>query len=219
MADGNDSKPDLYVVNADGGGLARLTDTPARDYTPTWSPDSRRLAFTSSENGSGELWVMNADGSGNARVTPDSGFGGVSDTEPNWDPKSGSGASGLAATSGSRTTGKRAAMRLSLHCLRRQRILKQHGIRVQLGTATKATVSASARVRLRPGRLVRLRRASASIEPGRRARLRLRLRAGQRKKFRAAFRKRSRLRARVKIVAVDGAGGRRTLTRRVTVVP
>ena len=38
---------DLYVVHANGRGLARLTDTPDRDEaTPTWSPDGDRIVFT-----------------------------------------------------------------------------------------------------------------------------------------------------------------------------
>jgi Tol biopolymer transport system component len=38
---------ELYVVRADGTGLARLTRSRADDEHPTWSPDGRRLAFAS----------------------------------------------------------------------------------------------------------------------------------------------------------------------------
>jgi Tol biopolymer transport system component len=38
---------ELYVVNADGSGLRRLTRSLADDEHPTWSPDGRRIAFAS----------------------------------------------------------------------------------------------------------------------------------------------------------------------------
>jgi Tol biopolymer transport system component len=38
---------EIYVVNADGSGLTRLTTSKADDEHPTWSPDGRRIAFSS----------------------------------------------------------------------------------------------------------------------------------------------------------------------------
>jgi Tol biopolymer transport system component len=38
---------DLYVVDADGGGLRQLTDGPAYDMYPSWSPDGESIAFES----------------------------------------------------------------------------------------------------------------------------------------------------------------------------
>jgi Tol biopolymer transport system component len=37
---------DIYLMNLDGTGLVRLTDDPAFDWQPTWSPDGRTLFFT-----------------------------------------------------------------------------------------------------------------------------------------------------------------------------
>jgi Tol biopolymer transport system component len=42
-----DANYDLYVVDVDGGGLRRLTDNPAYDMYPTWSPDGESIAFES----------------------------------------------------------------------------------------------------------------------------------------------------------------------------
>lgn len=58
----------LYLVNADGGGLRRLTPSGA---SPVWSPDGRRIAFTSGRDGhyDYEVYVMNADGTGRRNLT------------------------------------------------------------------------------------------------------------------------------------------------------
>jgi Tol biopolymer transport system component len=32
-------------MNADGSGVTRLTNNPADDGVPSWSPDGRRIAF------------------------------------------------------------------------------------------------------------------------------------------------------------------------------
>jgi TolB protein len=57
----------LYVVNADGSGQGWLTLTAAGP--PAWSPDGRKIAFTSDRDGNPEVYLMNADGSGQRRLT------------------------------------------------------------------------------------------------------------------------------------------------------
>lgn len=44
---------DIYIINIDGTGLRRLTDSPGGDWDPSWSPDSSRLVFHSSRKGEG----------------------------------------------------------------------------------------------------------------------------------------------------------------------
>ncbi|MBD3334536.1 MAG: hypothetical protein GF355_03385 [Candidatus Eisenbacteria bacterium] len=48
---------DLYVIAAVGGTAVRLTDHPAGDDLPAWSPDGRRLAFVSERSGRPEIWL------------------------------------------------------------------------------------------------------------------------------------------------------------------
>ena len=40
-----DGNREIYVMNADGTGVVRLTDNGAGDWHPAWSPDGGRIAF------------------------------------------------------------------------------------------------------------------------------------------------------------------------------
>jgi Tol biopolymer transport system component len=64
--DGND---EIYVMNTDGSGQTNLTNNPATDSRPAWSPDGLKIVFTSSRDDNSEIYVMNADGSGQTRLT------------------------------------------------------------------------------------------------------------------------------------------------------
>ena len=77
-----DGNEEIYAVNADGSGLARLTNNPAFDFGPSWSPGARRIAFVSDRDGNAEIYAMNADGSGLARLTDNPAY----DFGPSWSP-------------------------------------------------------------------------------------------------------------------------------------
>jgi serine/threonine protein kinase/Tol biopolymer transport system component len=55
---------DLFVMGVDGSDLRRLTDDPAKDRIPRWSPDGSRILFYSNRSGHFDLWSLRADGSG-----------------------------------------------------------------------------------------------------------------------------------------------------------
>jgi TolB protein len=83
---------EIFDVGADGSQQRNLTNNPAQDFAPAYSPDGRRVAFGSFRAwdplgggfvaNSGELYVMNADGSNVRRVTVNA----VPDGYPAWSP-------------------------------------------------------------------------------------------------------------------------------------
>jgi dipeptidyl aminopeptidase/acylaminoacyl peptidase len=58
---------DIYSMNPDGSGVARLTNSPESDSQPAVSPDGNKIAFTSNRDqdvpDDFDIYVMNADGS------------------------------------------------------------------------------------------------------------------------------------------------------------
>jgi Tol biopolymer transport system component len=49
---------DIWMINADGTGLAQLTRHPADDRFACWSPDGTKIAFTSQRSGTQDVWVL-----------------------------------------------------------------------------------------------------------------------------------------------------------------
>jgi len=75
---GND---DICVVNAGGGGFARLTDDPARDYGAGWKPDGSTLAFATTRYGADEVALLNVGDGSVTRIG-----GGLPGFWPSWSP-------------------------------------------------------------------------------------------------------------------------------------
>ena len=96
----------IWVMNADGTNakaLTRLTFTKADCTRPVWSPDGKKIAYTSTRALDGtdnvnpigsfihvsNVWVINADGTGDVPLTDDNsivGGGTTSSGDPVWSP-------------------------------------------------------------------------------------------------------------------------------------
>ena len=75
-----DGNEEIYVMDGDGRNQVRLTDNPAEDYDPAWSPDGLRIVFSRNKGGR-HICVMDADG-GNKNLLTHVGF----NTLPAWSP-------------------------------------------------------------------------------------------------------------------------------------
>ena len=62
---------DIYIMNADGSNVRRLTDAPGYDGGPFFSPDGQRIVWRHfEENGViADIWTMKTDGSDKRRIT------------------------------------------------------------------------------------------------------------------------------------------------------
>jgi TolB protein len=62
-----DLNSEVFVADADGSHPRNLSNHPAFDGWPAWSPDGRRIAFASNRNAAYQIFVMDPDG-GNVRL-------------------------------------------------------------------------------------------------------------------------------------------------------
>ena len=65
---------DIWTVASSGGEARLLVSHPATEARPVYSPDGRRLAFTSTRTGNGDLYVLTFDTGELRRVTFDDTF-------------------------------------------------------------------------------------------------------------------------------------------------
>lgn len=86
MGEPSPDNREVYVMNVDGSGLARLTNDPASDTGPVWSPNGTKIAFISDRSSKPsmyDIYVMNADGTGVTNLTQSLA---ARDTSPTWSP-------------------------------------------------------------------------------------------------------------------------------------
>src|SRR5687767_1420680 len=65
---------DIWTVPAAGGEARLLVSHPATEYRPFYSPDGRRLAFTSARTGNGDVYVLTFETGDLRRLTADDAF-------------------------------------------------------------------------------------------------------------------------------------------------
>ena len=71
---------DIYAHDAGGAGWRNLTNSPAHDRCPAWSPDGGRIVFDSDRGGNRDIYVMNKDGGEVYRLTNNE----AADKSPAW---------------------------------------------------------------------------------------------------------------------------------------
>jgi len=75
-------KNEVYVMDADGGNVRRLTFSASGAWSPAWSPDGGRIAYATVDNGSSNLWEIPVDGGAPQLLFSTPGV----DMQPTWSP-------------------------------------------------------------------------------------------------------------------------------------
>jgi TolB protein len=76
------SDPEIYVVDASGGNLKRITNSPGPDVSPVWNPKTNaQIAWVSGRTSLPQIYTMEADGTNIQRMT-DQGYA----VSPAWSP-------------------------------------------------------------------------------------------------------------------------------------
>jgi Tol biopolymer transport system component len=72
-------------MNADGTGQKPLTTVPGSDFDPAWSPDGKRIAFTSLRDGKKDIYVLTVETGAIVRLTTVDGQV-QENSQPSWSP-------------------------------------------------------------------------------------------------------------------------------------
>jgi TolB protein len=75
---------EIYLSNAEGHQLRRLTRSSSLEADPSWSPDGRRIVFTSDQMGGPQIYTMDVQGRSMSRVRTDISR---NCSEPAWNPR------------------------------------------------------------------------------------------------------------------------------------
>jgi Tol biopolymer transport system component len=72
----------IFSMNKNGSGVNRLTTSESLNAFPSYSPDGKKIVFSSNRDGNSEIYIMNSDGSEQTPITNNS----FEDIHPCWSP-------------------------------------------------------------------------------------------------------------------------------------
>ena len=83
MSFAKDGNSDIFSMNLETRVVEKITDHPAIDTSPSYSPDGKYICFNSDRSGYQQIYVMRSDGSDVKRITFGQGIYGT----PVWSPR------------------------------------------------------------------------------------------------------------------------------------
>lgn len=74
---------DIYLMNTEGFIFTNLTNDSTEDYSPSWSPDGKWIAYTSGSKGKYDIWMMHVETKERIQLTTQP----KRNETPHWRPK------------------------------------------------------------------------------------------------------------------------------------
>lgn len=75
-----DERDRIFVLDLNAGKVRTVVNGPGNNSYPSWSPDGKRLVFSSDRDGNREIYISDWDGANQTRITQNT----VADDNPTW---------------------------------------------------------------------------------------------------------------------------------------